>query len=251
SAFSYVSVGKLSKIKIPLPPIEKQQEIVDELDNYQEIVDGAKQIIDSYEPQIEIEQKWGFIEIEKISEIRPKKSEISKITTNKEVSFVPMSILNDHNPNFSPTEKKIISEVFQGYTYFRDNDVLLAKITPCFENGKSGIAKNLKNGIGFGSTEFIVIRANQEKVLPDWVYYFISQQTFIDHGKKTMTGSAGQQRININFVKNYKIPVPKIETQKQLISQINNERSLIQANIELTKIMNNKIQKKLNFIWGK
>lgn len=248
--FKEISKSNFEKLRIPLPPIEIQQEIANELDSYQKIFNNAKEIVSVYKPQINIDKKWNFFEINEIAEIRPKKSEISGLDKNTEVSFVPMSSLNGHDPIFESEETKKISEVYQGYTYFKNGDVLLSKITPCFENGKSGIARNLKNGIGFGSTEFIVIRANLKKILPEWIYYFIAHQTFLDQGKQTMVGSAGQQRININFVKNYKIPVPIVKIQEKLISQINNERSLIKASIQLSKIMNNKIQEKLNLIWG-
>ncbi|MFA4818725.1 MAG: N-6 DNA methylase [Patescibacteria group bacterium] len=238
-------------LNIPLPSFEKQATIVSELEGYKKVLDSSNTIITSYEPQIAIDAEWDLMEIADIADIRPKKSEISKLKPSTEVSFVPMSALREHSPEISTEETRKISEVYQGYTYFRDNDVLLAKITPCFENGKSGIAKKLKNGIGFGSTEFIVIRANQKKVLPEWIYYFISRGEFIRQGKTTMTGSAGQQRINIDFVKGHKIPVPKIGVQKNLIEQISEERKLVHANSQLAKMMRDKINKKLDFIWGR
>lgn len=69
---------------------------------------------------------------------------------------------------------------------------MLAKITPCFENGKAGIAQNLKNGVGFGSTEYIVIRANTDIVYPEWIYYHINSPEFLSQGKGFMTGTAGK-----------------------------------------------------------
>ena len=77
----------------------------------------------------------------------------------------------------------------KGYTYFRNGDVLFAKITPCMENGKGAIAKNLKNGIGFGTTEFHVIRA-KAGVLPKWIHYIVGQPSFREIAKTRMTGSA-------------------------------------------------------------
>ena len=137
-----------------------------------------------------------------------------------------------------------------GFTYFRDNDVLLAKITPCFENGKAGIARNLKNGIGFGSTEFIVIRADKSVVDPEWIFYHINTHEFIDGGKAFMTGTAGQQRIDLNYVKQYKIPVPAMEEQQRILDGIHREQALIEPSKEIIKTFSEKIASRIKEIWG-
>ena len=128
--------------------------------------------------------KWPMVALEDICEISPKKSEVTN--KNIEASFISMSQLNEHNPYFQLKETRIIKEVFSGYTYFKDDDVLLAKITPCFENGKAGISKGLKNGIGFGSTEFIVLRAGK-KILSKIIYYFITSNLFRTEGIRHKT----------------------------------------------------------------
>jgi restriction endonuclease S subunit len=95
---------------------------------------------------------------------------------------------------FAPSKQRELAAVMTGYTYFKDADVLLAKITPCFENGKAGIARDLLNGIGFGSTEFYVLRAS-DKILPEFLYYFVTRSDFRDEGAARMSGAAGQQRV--------------------------------------------------------
>lgn len=87
--------------------------------------------------------------------LNPKKSEISNLPPETIVSFVPMATVNEHRKSFVPTEERTLSEVYSGYTYFQNGDVLLAKVTPCFENGKSGIATGLTNNIGFGQVSFL------------------------------------------------------------------------------------------------
>lgn len=101
---------------------------------------------------------------------------------------VPMADLNENQISFSPKEEKSILEVISGYTYFAENDVLFAKVTPCFENGKAGIATGLRNKIGFGSSEFFVLRAN-EKALPIWLYLNIKSLKFSLEGKSQMSGT--------------------------------------------------------------
>ena len=111
--------------------------------------------------------------------IKPPKSEAKKLIANDDlVSFVPMSNLGIDTPDLLLDADKKLSDVSGSYTYFKDNDVLLAKITPCFENGKLGVAKGLTNGIGFGSSEFIVFRS-KGNVVPKYLYYFLLQQSSI------------------------------------------------------------------------
>ena len=127
---------------------------------------------------------------------------------------------------------------------------MLAKITPCFENGKAGIARNLKNGIGFGSTEYIVIRANTDIVYPEWIFYHINTPEFINGGRSYMTGTAGQQRIDINYVKQYQIPVPSLEEQRIILDSIDTEKNLIASSKELVRIFEKKIIDRINDIWN-
>jgi restriction endonuclease S subunit len=185
------------------------------------------------------------VELGEICEVNPKKSEFKD--KDFEISFVPMSDVSEQNYYFEPKQTRRISEVYKGYTYFAENDVLLAKITPCFENGKSAIARKLKNGIGFGSTEFIVLRANS-KTIPEWIYNFITNTSFIEEGKNHMTGSAGQRRLNIDFLRKYKIPLPLIETQKRLVADLEKEQEIVNANKQLIEIYEQKIANVLSEI---
>lgn len=100
---------------------------------------------------------WQIKKLGEVCEIKPPKKEArDRLNDDDIVSFVPMEDLGILTKNFIATKERPLKEVSGSYTYFSDNDVLLAKITPCFENGKIGIARNLKNGIGFGSSEYII-----------------------------------------------------------------------------------------------
>ena len=246
SAQPQITRQSLSPFKIPLPPLDVQKELVSEVEAYQRVLDGARQVVEHWKPTIKIDSQWPLIHLDKVCEINPKKSEIKN--KNIEASFVPMSQLNEYNIQFDSKETRVIKEVFNGYTYFKNNDILLAKITPCFENGKSGIAKNLKNEIGFGSTEFIVLRANK-KVLPKIIYYFITNPFFIKEGVRNMTGSAGQKRIPLNFIKKYKIPLPSLEEQKKIVSEIEKERELVDSNKKIIDCFKQKINATIDSVW--
>jgi len=236
-------------VKMPLPALSIQEEIITEIDNYQKIIDGAKAVLANYKPQIGIDPDWELVELGEVCEVNPKKSELKDLDENTEVSFVPMADLNENQIDFEPKQIKRLGEVVNGYTYFKDDDVLLAKVTPCFENGKAGIAKGLRNGIGFGSSEYFVIRPN-EKVLSTWIYLCVIPNSFRERGKLNMTGTGGLQRVPPDFVKSTLIPLPDIEIQHQMIAKIEQEQELINANKQLIKIFEKKIKDRIAKVWG-
>ena len=117
-----------------------------------------------------------------------------------------------------PTQTRTLGEVSGSYTYFADGDVLLAKITPCFENGKLGIAANLTNGIGFGSSEYIVFRPSPEVTRRNGLYYLLSQESFRAEGAERMSGAVGHKRVAKEFIESYPIPVPPLPEQHRIVA---------------------------------
>ncbi len=223
---------QIQTIKIPLPPLQTQKAIVSILEKAEQLKEKRKQTIeflDDYLKSVFNEMFWKkkFEEIElgNVCEINPKKSEISGLDKNTKVSFVPMEDVKEHDLYFEVNKTKKINEVYSGYTYFREDDVLLAKVTPCFENGKSGIARNLKNGIGFGSSEFHVLRSDK-KILSKLIYYFVSGNKFISGGKGQLTGTGGLRRLPKNYVENFKIPLPPKELQQKFDSIVEHVEKL-------------------------
>lgn len=239
----------INSIEIPLPPIDVQERIITELDGYQQVVNGARLVLSNYRPKLSCSTAT-YKTLDEIATFRPSKDEIKALPTDTDVSFVPMASLNTFDASFEAVETRKLTDVSSGFTYFRNNDILLAKITPCFENGKAGIAHNLKNGIGFGSTEYIVIRADESVVYPEWIFYYINTREFIDGGKPFMTGTAGQQRIDINYVKQYQIPVPSLEEQKMLLDEIHREQALIKPSKQIIDVFTAKIDTRIKEIWG-
>jgi type I restriction enzyme M protein len=241
--------GAIKKLQIPLPPLPVQEEIVAEIEGYERIIAGARQVVESYRPRIEIQPEWEWVELGEVCEVNPKKSQLKEFSSEMEVSFAPMADLNENEMDFEAKEVKKLAEVINGYTYFADNDVLLAKVTPCFENGKAGIARNLKNGIGFGSSEYYVFRAS-EKVLPIWIYLAVSSDDFRKSGKLVMTGTGGLQRVPKEFVSTYKIPLPDLPTQARIVAAIERERALVAGCRELMAVMEEKVRRRVAGVWG-
>ncbi|MCK5242192.1 N-6 DNA methylase [bacterium] len=243
------SVRVLKNIQLPLPPLPIQQEIVAELDGYQKIINGARQVVENYKPRIDIDPEWEMVELGKVCELNPKKSRISDKNQELVVSFVPMADINENQMYFESKQKKRLGDVFEGYTYFQNEDVLLAKVTPCFENGKAGLARNLLNGIGFGSSEFYVLRAGN-KVRPEWIYYNIVPRSFRGSGKAKMTGTGGLQRVPKDFVSKWLIPRPDTEVQDKVIYTIQQEQQIVDANKKLIKMYEQKIKDRIAKVWG-
>lgn len=193
-------------------------------------------------PQPKVSQNWQAMELQEVCEINPRKSQISPQSPETEVSFVPMVDLSENQMTFKPKQIRKLGEVSGSYTYFVDNDILLAKVTPCFENGKAGVASNLKNGIGFGSSEFIVLRP-LKNILPELLYRFISSKDFREVGKTQMTGTGGLQRIPTDFVRKYKIPLPPIEVQRKIVEELN----VYQGVIDGSKQVINSYKSNINY----
>lgn len=243
-----IKASDLKNIKIPLPPIPVQEEIVAELDNYQKVINGARQVVENYKPTIQNNSHWETVRLGDICELNPRKSEVKDFDGN--VSFVPMAVVSETDMYFSVQEQRPLKEVYTGYTYFRDDDVLLAKVTPCFENEKSGLAKNLENGIGFGSSEFFVLRANPVRVLPEYIYYIINSNRFISEGTPQMTGTGGLRRLTKDFVLNYPVSLPPLDEQRKIVNQTEEEIAIVEQNKRLIEIFEKKINDKISEVWG-
>ncbi|WP_372938598.1 N-6 DNA methylase, partial [Seonamhaeicola sp.] len=236
-------------IQIPLPPIEIQEQIVAEIEGYQKIIDGAKMVVDNYKPTISIKPDWEIVELGSVCEINPKKSEVKDLG-ELEVSFLPMADLNENEMFFKAKDSRLIKDVYKGYTYFKENDLLLAKVTPCFENGKAGLAKNLLNGIGFGSSEYFVLRANNKLIKSELIYYYINSYEFLNRGKTNMSGTSGLQRLYKDFVSEYVIGLPPMEEQETIVKQIEVEQKIVESNKQLIEIYEQKIKDRIAQVWG-
>jgi len=194
--------------------------------------------------------QFPVLAISNVCEINPKKSELSGVSSDTVVSFVPMQDMVEHNISFMPTEQRLLGDVMKGaYTYFRDGDVLLAKVTPCFENGKAGVAKGLVNSTGFGSSEYYVLRAS-DKILPELLYYFVSSPRFKEYAIPAMTGTGGLQRVPKGTLADFKIPLPPLAVQQEIVAEIESYQKRIEA-LKLEIAENEaKIKTTINRVWG-
>jgi type I restriction enzyme S subunit len=243
-----IDYSKLRNHFIPIPPRPEQDQIVCYLDWK---VSMINKYINAKKKQIELlkEQKQAIINQAVTKGLEPKAPmrdsgiewlgkipeywEVMRLkhfaTVNSsirnfafkdkdEVVFLPMENINTDG-TINNSVKKRIYEVKTGFTSFAKNDVIIAKITPCFENGKGAFLSDLESEIGFGTTELINLRA-RENILPEYLYWITMSSQFRILGERTMTGTAGQKRITTNFVSYFTIAIPDISEQNEIIKFI-------------------------------
>jgi len=232
--------SRFSKLLFTLPPINEQNRIVKKIEELFSDLDKATEELIETQEQLKIYRqavlKAAFegkllemssakhCSFSEVCDINPSKREIIELKDDLEVTFLPMPAVSERGVVIEKKTKKL-KDVKKGYSFFKNSDVLLAKITPCFENGKKALVKELKNNIGFGSTEFHVLRAKDE-VIPKWIYYGISSEDFRNKAKMQMTGTAGQKRVPKRVLETYKMFVPTITIQEQIVNEIESRISV-------------------------
>lgn len=164
----------------------------------------------------EVPEHWFVVPNKRLFELTPKKSQIEQ-KKNELCSFIPMDKLK--LGSLVLDEEREISSVFDGYTYFENEDILIAKVTPCFENKNMVVARNLKNGIGFGSSEIYVLRCN-DKVNNDFMYLRLQEDGFMAIATAAMTGAGGLKRVPSEVISNFSIALPSLDEQINIVKAL-------------------------------
>jgi type I restriction enzyme S subunit len=167
----------------------------------------------------DLPEGWALATLEDVCEINPAKAHKDSLPADAAVTFLPMPAVDADEGAITAPQTKRFSEVRKGFTSFRENDVIMAKITPCMENGKAAIARNLINGLGFGSTEFHVLRPTAA-VLPEFAYRFIRQESYRRSAESEMTGSVGQKRVPQSFLEATEIRLPPTPEQDRIVKSL-------------------------------
>lgn len=190
-----------------------------------------------------IPSHWQVIPVKHLAALTPKKSAIDAELLSQECSFLPMEKLKLNSVTLD--EKRLVSDVYNGYTYFEDGDVLMAKVTPCFENKNIAVASGLLNGVGFGSSEIYVLRSNG-RVNNRFLYYRLQEDSFMDIAIAAMSGAGGLKRVPSEIVSGYSLAKPELAEQAQIANFLDYETAKIDTLIEkqqqLIKLLKEKRQ---------
>lgn len=259
-----ISMDYLGGVLLPVPPRDEQDKIVKYL-NWQ--VSKINELISSKKKKIkvlkeyrkatidegilhgfghiekkesgiywlgDIPKSWEILPVKRICKVNASITEAAKLKPDDElVTFLPMENVTV-NGEVDCSIKKPIGDVRSGYSSFAKGDVVVAKITPCFENGKGACLDCLETEIGYGTTEFINLRPS-EKVLAQYLYLITMTQPFRKLGEEVMSGSAGQKRVPVEFIKNFTLGVPSIEEQRNIIEELDGKLHDIDELIEKEK----------------
>lgn len=168
------------------------------------------------EKPFDIPESWKWVRINGIVTLNPK----NDIDDSCDVGFIPMPCVSDGYRNQHTFEVKKWREIKKGFTHFADNDIGVAKITPCFQNRKSVIFHSLPNGYGAGTTELSIVRVLADTMCREYLLWFFKTDYFISNGVKSFTGTAGQQRIHKDYLANCVFPLPPLAEQKRIVAKI-------------------------------
>lgn len=172
--------------------------------------------VDSGECFVDIPSNWKWVRVGNIAKINPKNEK----DDNEDASFIPMTFVTEGFQNKHSFEIKKWGDIKKGFNHFCEGDIGVAKITPCFQNRKSVIFKNLHNGFGACTTELVILRTIEDFLLAEYLLYFFKTEYFILKGVESFTGVVGQQRIHKDYIKMTPIPLPPVEEQRRIVQKI-------------------------------
>lgn len=227
--------------QFPLPPLAEQHRIVDRIESLFAKLDEAKEkaqaVVDSFENRKasilhkaftgELTAKWREehgvrmesweqCSLSDVCTVNPKKADTKDLPDELEVSFFPMPALSEIYGEITDPQTRLLKEVRSGFTNFSEGDVVFAKITPCMENGKSAVVGKLVNDIGYGTTEFFVLRCS-DRLYNRFLYHLVRDKLFRDKAKAVMAGAVGQQRVPKRYLETYKLNLPKFNEQREIV----------------------------------
>jgi type I restriction enzyme, S subunit len=189
----------------------------------------------------ELPENWTSRRLRFDVRLNPKKSALD-MKPDELVSFVPMDAVGEHG-GLRLDENRELADVYEGYTYFEDGDLCIAKITPCFENGKGALAEGLTNGVGFGTTELHVVRPSSG-IDRRFLFYISISNDFRKIGESEMYGAGGQKRIDEGFIKDWMPPLPPLETQRRIAQFLDEKTARIDVLIEKKRALLDRLAEK-------
>lgn len=226
--------------------IEKQKVVIEKLRLYKRSI-ITEAVTKGLDPNVKMKpsgiewighvpENWVICRIKDVAELNPKFSDSFSFNNNDEVSFCPMECIGQ---GYMTPTISTIDRVKNGYTFFADGDIVMAKVTPCFENGNIAIADGLTNGIGFGSTELYVFRSKRVNRL--FLFYFLQNTIFRERCISSMYGVGGLKRVPLEFINTYHLALPPIKEQRIIAEFLKYRCSQIDATVSIKQNLIDKL----------
>lgn len=233
-----LNIGLVEGVEVPLPPLSEQKRIAAILDKADAVRRKRQQVIqlagdflravflDMFGDPVTNPKGWPGVGFDHYCTLNPKNQ---GLLDDVEVSFVPMQRVSSDSWNVDVCESRPYGDVKKGFTPFAEGDVLFAKITPCMENGKAGIARGLKNGFGYGSTEFHVLRPLDSDFAP-FLYCLVHLNSFRDQAAASFSGAVGHKRVPKDFFTKfplYKVPDVLLRDFSSVFKRVESELTVM------------------------
>ncbi len=235
-----LNIGDVERFQILLPPVEEQRKIAEILSTWDKAIETTEKLLANAKAQKQVLMqqlltgkrrlnqfkggKWRPFRLDELAHINPRTDRTSRDI----VTFLPMEAVSNGGQILARHERKV-AELGSGYTVFAEGDVLVAKITPCFENGKGCHATGLSSGMGLGSTEFHVLRARKSSD-QRLLFHIVNSYDFRKRGEANMTGSAGQRRVPADYIKQYTVQLPEDVSAREMIGSVMDNAMMISMN---------------------
>ena len=203
-----IKEGKIKK--------DKHESVIFRRDNSHYEKRGSEEVCIDEELPFDIPSSWEWRRIGSLFQVNPR----NDISDDTDVGFIPMALIKDGFRNEHTFEERKWKNIKSGFTHFADGDIVVAKITPCFQNRKSAIISQLPSGIGAGTTELHVIRDVTSMLFMPYFLLICKTNDFIENGVKNFSGTAGQQRIGKDYISNYLVPIPPINEQVRIVDTV-------------------------------
>lgn len=256
STFREISRDGVRSLPILVPPLREQRAIAAILDSIDEAIERTEDVVAAIErlrdallhdlltrglpgrhtefKQVRglgtIPASWSSVRLGEVAEVNPQRPNLD-VDPRTIVTFVPMVAVGEDCSGIIAPERREYREVSSGYTYFEDDDVLFAKITPCLQNGKHALAGEIDNGFGFGTTEFHVLRSGTE-LDPRLLYRLVTRRSILEKCQKSFSGTAGQQRIQPEVLRSLLLPLPPFDEQRAITGLLSSLDQTLVRNAE-------------------
>ena len=195
---------------------DKHESVIFRRDNSYYEISGKNEVCIDAQIPFDVPENWEWTRTGSLFQVNPR----NRLPDDLDVGFMPMPLLSDGFGNHHDFQIRKWKEIKTGFTHFADGDIVIAKITPCFQNRKSAVISGLPNGFGAGTTELHVLRDHTKKLFMPYCLLIYKTHAFIEKGIKNFSGTAGQQRIGKELISDYLIPIPPLEEQKRIVSAV-------------------------------